>query len=113
MWCVTILSSLAIGRNAQGRVASPRRPRFVVGGLGTPVRSEIGPYQTLAEGATMPQAPEAFFGCGYAALGTMQASEIFVESPSREKIFVWIRRSLPLRLAPSFPHQLLRRPHSA
>src|SRR5260370_26801098 len=73
MWCVTILSSLAIGRNAQGRVASPRRPRFVVGGLGTPVRSEIGPYQTLAEGATMPQAPEAFFGCGYAALGAMQA----------------------------------------
>ena len=44
-----------------------------MGGLRTPVRSEIGPYQTLAEGATMPQAPEAFFGCGYAALGAMQA----------------------------------------
>jgi len=34
----------SLGRNAQGRVASPRRPRFPVGGLGTPVRSEIGRY---------------------------------------------------------------------
>jgi hypothetical protein len=30
-----------------GRVASPRRPRSAVGGLGTPVRSEIGPYEAL------------------------------------------------------------------
>jgi hypothetical protein len=26
-----------------------RRPRFALGGLGTPVRSGIGPYQPLAE----------------------------------------------------------------
>jgi hypothetical protein len=28
LWCAMILSSPAIGRNAQGRVASPRRPRL-------------------------------------------------------------------------------------
>ena len=32
----------------KSQVASPRRPRSAVGGLGTPVRSEIGPYQALA-----------------------------------------------------------------
>jgi hypothetical protein len=30
----------SLGRNAQGRVASPRRPRFAVGGLGTPCALE-------------------------------------------------------------------------
>jgi hypothetical protein len=57
----TILSSPAIGRNAQGRVASPRRPLFAVGGLGTPVRSEIGPYHALAERATMLKHPGQSF----------------------------------------------------
>jgi hypothetical protein len=61
MWCAMILSSPAIGRNAQGRVASqvasPRRPRFAVGRLRTPVRSEIGRCEALAERATMLRHP--------------------------------------------------------
>ena len=82
MWCAMILSSPAIGRNAQGRVASqvasPRRPRFAVGRLRTPVRSEIGtlPDRTLrGAGGTRDdaQASGAVFGCGYAALRAMQA----------------------------------------
>jgi hypothetical protein len=44
-----------------GRVASPRRLRFAMSGLGAPVRSEIGPYQALAERATRFQPSGAVF----------------------------------------------------
>jgi len=53
------------------RVTSPRRPRFAVGGLGTPVRSEIGCYRALAERATILNHP-GNLGCGYAGLGAMR-----------------------------------------
>jgi hypothetical protein len=83
----TILGLMACNWSETHKVASPRRPRFGVGGRGNacplgdrtlpdrtlPWNSEIGPYRALAECATKPQAPEAVFGCGYAALGTMQA----------------------------------------
>jgi hypothetical protein len=81
MWCAMILGSPATGRNAQGRISEATA--LCGGGLGTPVRSEIGPYQiapcklglcqALAGTRDDAQASEAVFGRGYAALGTMQA----------------------------------------
>ena len=53
------------------RVTSPRRPRFAVGRLGTPVRSEIGRYRALAERVTILNHP-GNLGCGYAELGAMR-----------------------------------------
>jgi len=54
----TILSSMALQlpeRTRWGRIS--QATAFAVGGLATPVRSEIGRYQVLAERATMLKHP--------------------------------------------------------
>jgi hypothetical protein len=61
------------------RVASPRPPLFAVGGLGTPVRSEIGPeigsyYQSLAE-----------FFAGCLRMSSIIAVTVPASHPAREE----------------------------
>jgi hypothetical protein len=45
-----------------GRVASPRRPRFVMGGLGTPIRSEKTMGISLFAGSSLPGPSYGIFG---------------------------------------------------
>jgi len=47
-----------------------------MGGLGAPVRSEIGPYQALGN-ARLGSVSEAVFGCGFAGLGAMLVTDFF------------------------------------
>jgi len=82
MWCATILSSMALQlvgtHKVKVRVASPRPPLFAVGGLGTPVRSEIGPeigpYQSLTE-----------FFAGCLRMSSIMAVTVPASHPAREE----------------------------
>jgi hypothetical protein len=51
-----------------GPIASSAKP------LGTPVRSEIGPYQAVGQTREQVQRAKPLSGCDSAALGSMQAS---------------------------------------